>query len=75
MIQSVGLSPAEVLLLQKGEDALRDATARAQAEFQQVVGAIFASHGFAASVQGSFQKDPLDPSTIRFVYDDGKNAG
>lgn len=73
MIQSVELSPAEALLLHKGEDALRTATAHAQSEFETVVKAIYASKGFDwGKVKGTFQRDPLDAGVVRFVYEDGK---
>lgn len=73
MIQSVELSPAEALLLQKGEDAFQQATAHAQSEFETVVKAIYVSKGFEwGATKGSFQRDPLDRNVVRFVYDDGK---
>lgn len=74
MIQSVQLRPAEVLLF---EIMMReDAHLRSQADaiLKQRTAAIFQSHDLPLSTEGHFQKDPLDGSVVRFLYDDGTPA-
>lgn len=74
MMKSVQLRPAEVLLF---EIMMReDAQARAEADaiLKQRTAALFLSHELPLSTEGHFQKDPLDGSVVRFLYDDGVPA-
>lgn len=75
MIQSVTLSAAESLLLkieeQRHKEVLKDSTDQLTAAVQ----AIYAAHGWVWGVtKGQMQRDPLDQTTVRFVYDDGVAA-
>lgn len=75
MIQSVQLSAAESLLLKIEEQRHKKVIQDSTDQLQAAVMAIYAAHGWVWGVtKGQMQRDPLDQSVVRFVYDDGTQA-
>lgn len=75
MLQSVTLTPAEAHLLKVEEERFRQASEEAKTRLQSAIKAVYLAHGWEYGVlKGQMQRDPLDPDTVRFVYDDGVEA-
>ncbi len=75
MIQSVTLSPAEALLLKIEEDRHRSVMRDSTHKLELALQSIYQTHGWPWGVlKGQMQRDPLDQSVVRFVYDDGQQA-
>ena len=75
MIQSVTLSPAEALLLKIEEERHRSVMRDSAQKLELAVQSIYQAHGWPWGVlKGQMQRDPLDQTVVRFVYDDGQPA-
>ncbi len=73
MIQSVTLSPAEALLLKIEEQRHKTTVAESMKQLTLALQSIYQAHGWPWGVlKGQMQRDPLDTSVVRFVYDDGQ---
>lgn len=72
MIQSVDLSPAEVLLLKIEQERHAEVVQSSSARLERALRSIYLGRGWEwGKTKGQMQKDPLDENVIRFVYDDG----
>jgi hypothetical protein len=76
MIQSVELTTAEALLLKIEQERHAETVQSSTQRLENALRAIYLAHGWVwGQTKGQMQKDPLDTSIIRFVYDDGKQPG
>ncbi|MGJ0510198.1 MAG: hypothetical protein ACR652_24390 [Methylocystis sp.] len=73
MIQSVTLSPAEAFLLKIEEERHKRAINDSMQQLNLALKSIYDAHGWIWGVtKGQLQRDPLESSVVRFVYDDGQ---
>lgn len=74
MLKSFSLTPAEKKLLDIAQAEYEAQTLAAQKLLTERLGAIYLSHDLGLETEGHFQRDPLDPESVRFLYEDGVPA-